>query len=272
MTVRLSSFAIALVIIVNAALLAGVAWNRFGEPEAVVELTERELALPYGGWGSRENTGISLSIRRTGREQGWLDRDKLAELGFDVDRYTGGERHRRRPIERRAYVALEYDGPAFEALLAERVRKVETAREDLEAGEIDHRQVEVFEAELERYATARSRLVAVDAAVDAETLRERYADSERHVVMRALVRMRAVTTPNRAQAVGIQGRISRLLPGRVHVPRRFHDALDRATSGKGRADVGDHEPPRYRVTLAFGRSAEPWITGVEAMPAVPQSD
>jgi hypothetical protein len=270
MSVRLSSFAIALVIVANAVVLAGVAWNRLGEPAAVIELTERELAVPYGRWGNRENTGVSLSIRRTGRAPDWLDRDKLAELGFDVDRYVGGDRHRRRSIERRAHVALAYDGPAFQALLAEHERKLERAREDFESGQVDRRRVEALEAELQRDTTARSRLVAVDAAVDAETLRKRYGDSEHHVVMRALLRMRAVTTPERSGASEVQGSISRLLPGRVHVPLRFHDALDRATSGRRRPGVG--EPPRYRVTLAFGRSGEPWVTGVEVMPAARQSD
>ena len=38
---------LAIIIVTNIVALAGVAYNRSGEPDAVVELTERELGLPY---------------------------------------------------------------------------------------------------------------------------------------------------------------------------------------------------------------------------------
>lgn len=260
MRVRLSTFAVVLVVAVNAFVLAGVAWNRSGEPTAVLELTERELALPYSRWSGRESTGVSLSISRADQDYEWLDRDKLAALGFDVDRYERRQRPDWRAVERRAFVVIEYDGPAFQVLLAEQEARIAQAR--AESGEAARRKQEAAEQAYERLQTAGSRLVVVDAGTEAEALRQRYPDRENYVVMRALVRMRAVTRPEGDAKPLLSGRVGPFLPGRVHVPRRFHAALHRATDG---SRSGYDAPPRYRVILKFGRRAEPWVAGIEPM-------
>ena len=50
--------AIALIVLTNVVVLAGVAYNRSGEPDATVTLTERELNLA-GSWRleDREDSG-----------------------------------------------------------------------------------------------------------------------------------------------------------------------------------------------------------------------
>lgn len=269
MRIRLSIFAIVLVVAVNALVLAGVAWNRSGEPTAVLELTERELAMPYRHWSRRESTGVALPIHRAEQDYDWLDRGKLAELGFDVDRFERRSRDHWRAAERRVHVVLEYDGPAFRQLLSEQEAHLEMLRKGLEAGESNRQQVEAAEARLERLARAGSRLVVVDAGRAAEPLRERYPDRNRYVVMQALVRMHAVTRPEDGSQPQLRGRVGSFLPGRVHVPRRFHAALRRATV-ESRNDYD--EPPRYRAVVKFGRRLEPWLAGIEPMPAAGDSD
>lgn len=263
MKVRLSAFAIALVLVVNAAVLAGVVWNRSVEPAAVLELTERELALPYGRWAGRESTGVALSIRRAAQDHEWLDRDKLAELGFDIGRYERQPRSGWRPAQRRVHVVLEYDGPAFDELLAEHEARLESSRQDLETGKINRRQVEAAEAALERLRVAESRLIVVDAARAPEVLRERYPDRRRYAIVQALVRMHAVSRPDDTEQPQLRGRVDALLPGRVYVPRRFHSPLREASDERRNAYDA---PPRYRVVLNFGRRAEPWVAGVEPIP------
>lgn len=262
MSIRLSTFAIALVVLANALILAGVAWNRSGEPTAVLEVTERELALPYGRWGGRESTGVSLSIRRADQDYPWLDRDKLEELGFDVDRYAHRPRGEWRASERRAYVVLEYDGPAFRRLVSEQQERLAAHRAGLETGETNHRQVEAAQTALKRLETAESRLVVVDAGRDPEALRDRYPDQRRYAVMLARLHMRAIGLPGEDATPQLRGRVGALLPGRVFVPRRFHAPLRQAT---GEARSAYDEPPRYRVTVKLGRSGEPWMAGVEPM-------
>lgn len=87
---------IALILLTNAVALLGVAWNRSGDPDKVLTLTQRELQLPY--WTmNHENSGISLHIHwrvysgeKTagyayygGGTADWLDQAKMASLGFD---------------------------------------------------------------------------------------------------------------------------------------------------------------------------------------------
>lgn len=269
MRLRLSTFAVALVVAVNALVLAGVAWNRSGEPTAVLELTERELAMPYSGWSGRESTGVSLSIRRADQDYGWLDRGKLEELGFAVGRYEGRPRYEWRAVERQLFVVLEFDGPAFEALRAEQLTRVEETREGPESGETNRRQLEAAEAALERLETSESRLVAVDAGNEAASLRQRYPDRQRFAVIRALVRMQATSRPGQESEPVVRGWIGQLLPGRVHVPRRFHAPLRRSTDEVRNAYDA---PPRYRVDVRLGRRAEPWVTGIEPIPAGANSE
>ena len=54
--------AVGIVAAANAAAVGGAAWNRQGEPEAVLELTERELELPPA---AAENTALALRLRWT---------------------------------------------------------------------------------------------------------------------------------------------------------------------------------------------------------------
>ena len=152
---------IAVVMTANLVALVGVARNRAGRPEAQVELGERELRLaPLG----EENTGLVLRLvasRPTFRQSpygviendssGWLDRSKLAELGFDTrmdPRDAAAQAHYRRVPPKEAFVALEHQA--------------------------NHPQ---------------PRLLAVDVARDPETLRRRYPDSQRFIVTRCLVRL-----------------------------------------------------------------------------------
>jgi hypothetical protein len=58
---RLFVSGFALILIANVIALAGVAANRSGKPEAVIELTERELRLPYYEMND-ENSGLALHL------------------------------------------------------------------------------------------------------------------------------------------------------------------------------------------------------------------
>ena len=107
--------AAALVVLSNLAAWRVAALNRRGEPEAVLELTERELRLPVR---QTENTALTLSLvfepprpRGDGapREPGWFDRATLEAIGFDCSRPLTAEHadyYRTRP-PRTTYAALD---------------------------------------------------------------------------------------------------------------------------------------------------------------------
>src|SRR5512145_1067398 len=88
---------LALIALTNAIALGGVAWNRSGEPESVLKLTQRELWQPHGYGLAREEGGLQLSVRWRALhadpevefygdfhgQPEWLNEAKLAALGFD---------------------------------------------------------------------------------------------------------------------------------------------------------------------------------------------
>ena len=92
-----------LLLLTNIVVLAGIAYNRSGEPLLSLELTERELPLMYSASSKEENSGTTLSLRwqildpdedweyqnRTYGTPAWLDDKKLTELGFDIKKFKG---------------------------------------------------------------------------------------------------------------------------------------------------------------------------------------
>ena len=91
------------VLTANAFVLAEVASNRSGAPDARVELTGRHLRLVAAG---DENSGVSVRlvwrVPDTAPDYPWLDAAKLAELGYQAD---PGRTLPPKPV----FVALEYD-------------------------------------------------------------------------------------------------------------------------------------------------------------------
>lgn len=231
--------AILLVLVTDAIVLLGVWRNRSGAPGTMIELTERELPLDSPG---EENTGVSLrlswngswSFGMAGNE--WFDRAKLAEVGFDTSLAptdSSAEIRYRHVLPREALVALEYDGEAWQRWLAR----------------------EKAAANLPSYTPpSTSHLVAVDVGLDAARLRERYRDRKKYLIVRAVVRLVRMQKwdPQERKPAGpflLQGTVSEILPGAIHVPLPLADVL-----GK--------RPKHYTVGLAYGKRFEPWVVSV----------
>ena len=143
-----------LVVVTNVMFLSAANWNRRGEPEAVLSLTERELAMPTAR--QDEGAGLELSlllthepprvIRRAARwrryelpsvDYGWLDRSKLLELGFRLDfdpSLPDAAEHYSHAMPRRAYVVVEYDGEAWKRWIRGREQQVGKLRRDVDEG------------------------------------------------------------------------------------------------------------------------------------------
>jgi hypothetical protein len=119
-----------------------------------------------------------------------------------------------RTLPRRGYVAMELDGPALAAL-------------DLPPGARDERV---------------SRLVVVDADLDAQVLEQRYPDGRRHLITAATLR------PIPGQPIG-RSLVVNVEPQRISVPRPWAQHL------AGR-------PFRFSADVAYGARYEPWITRI----------
>jgi len=257
-----------LVAVSNAVVLAGAAWNRSGTPEATLVLTEREATLPWRRVD--DDTGLSLGLTLGGDDwwdddfTPWLDRTKLAELGFDVS-VAADDRDAwnfySRTLPRIVFVALEYDGDAWTRWLVRQDERLAEIAQRLAAGIEKHADLEAEQERLEGERRSHSHLFAVDAARDVATLRQRYPDRSRYALVRAVVRLHHREKQGKRPA-RLFGDIERLLVASVHVPLALRAELDAAAAE-------EQAERRYTATIAFGRRHEPWLVATGRAVAAP---
>ena len=246
---------LSLVLVVNAIALAGVEWNRSGEPEALLKLSQRELSLPWPGRFNKENSGLKLSLqwRVLAGEGGgisyysyrgnpsWLDEKKMRELGFQAE----SEREQRsRQAARDAFLVLELDGDAY----GEAVRRAEN-RVANDGGREQSAEYKVAERNLKAEKTTASRLFVIDAGLDPADLRKRYADRAKFAIVRGRI----------SPALGEKergGTVSGVAVEEVSVPLEFHAVFGEAQAA---FPQGPNANNPFLVTMAFGRRLEPWI-------------
>ena len=251
--------AAAVVLVANAFTLLHARRNRAGPPDSDITLTERELSEDYKA--NDEDSGVSLRLRWTDQWRSlymlhspapWLDRKILQEVGFDIsvapsDKAASDFYARQRA--RRAFVALEYDGPAWRKWI----------------DDVEHQEQRQFELNPGiKHANAReisTRLTAIDAGSDAARLRGRHPDRGSVIIVPAVIRIglgpQVAEMPAQRQLYGSIEQI----PSSIHVPLPFSDVFRRRPAG-------DRNTATYRVHLRYGALLEPWIVGVE-LPAPP---
>jgi Domain of unknown function (DUF4824) len=250
--------AAAIVLLANAFAMIHAAINRAGQPEAEIVLTERELNYSP----SSDDSGVSVNLRwvdpgATPYSSAWdteeleartlLNQAKLEELGFDcrvAPSDPKADTFYSRPDARTGFVALEYDGAAWQSWMERRER--------------NERAVAGTRRPVDYERISGSRLVVIDAGADAAALRARHPERDRVLILPAVIRMSL--TPRWPSTLGRPARPARLsgyiqeIPSEIHVPRPFSDRLRELSQGGPRA---------YRVRLRYGRLLEPWVTGVE---------
>jgi len=272
---------LAIILLTNVVALGGVAYNRSGEPDALVQLTERELHITYQYGLERDSTGLSLKINcrveTTQPDYGygnsncwadpiWLDKAKLIELGFEFKPYDKNKsyRHYERVLPRDVYLVLEYDGEVHQRVL----QRAEQHLADEQALKINNPENPEFEERVKRATEMQqaeqnynSRLFAIDAGVDKEALRNTYPEKDRYIFVKASIK--PAWRFNNNQRIWT-GRISDMLIEQINVPLEYR-AVFRPIEKKGSRRNRDTDGPRYAVEVAFGKRAEPWIVGVEAI-------
>ncbi|MDA7087613.1 DUF4824 family protein [Pseudomonas sp. SA3-5] len=251
-----------LILLSNALALAGVYYNRSGEPESRLTLSERELQWPYGDWFQREdNSGLRLQLRwRRADAYGsldWLSADKLQALGFQLPDFSRGDWQRRlnRQLARPVVLVLELAGPAYQRqvqqarqALAEAEERVRSRPDDQEL----QRQRDGRREQLSQEEQRDSRLFLIDAGLDAQALRQTYPDRQRYLLLGG--RLKPHAGSGKAQPGGFSAAI---YPDqlRISVPHGLREVFsDWPQGGAYRAEL-----PPLQVQLAFGRRYEPWI-------------
>jgi hypothetical protein len=272
-----------LIVLTNAIALAGAFLNRNAEAESRVTLSERELALPYGGYRQAENSGLALQLNwrvldedpdhwdhgyaRHGGQPAWLDAAHLTSLGFDTTAGAATSEARQRftrQLPRQVLLVLELEGPAWQQAV---IRARENAARQTAAAAANPgseqfaKQAEAGRARLALEETHASRLFAIDAGLDADALRRRYPDRSRHLIVRGSVR-----PAERGQDGDhhLAGHVSQIAIAQVNVPFALRPVLEPLRNAPRPAP--DQQAPRYEVQLAIGQRLEPWIERVTTLP------
>ena len=269
---------LALIAVTNAIALGGVAYNRSGEAESALTLTERELQVVNWSWPDNHNSSIDLRLQWRVKEtysqdhdyghwsDDWLNEEQLRSLGFDTalpeQTYDGVARHRRDP-SKAVFFALEYDGPAYQEALEQRRKRVEyltelTAR-NAEDSSFEERLKVVRKALADEEGSA-SRLFIVDASLDQDALRTRYPDRTRYAILRGRLSTYVSGEVGKQRiAVGPP----ELDIEQIRVPHSYRTLAEplrdrtRYTHNEG--------PPRFSATLHVGRRLEPWIVSMQGI-------
>lgn len=270
---------VCLLLLTNVVVLAGVAYNRTGEPLASIELTERELPVHYSYSSSDENSGTSLELKwqlpnpdddpdylsTVYVTPAWLDDDKLTGLGFDIEAIKsdiGRYKYRTSNLTADVVLVLEYKGDAYNKLLSLAEKKAELLRNsaaDYPDDKKAAKKLEGFEKQLKRLQISQSRIYIVDAGLDEHILMKKYAGKTNYLFVRGEVGLSWDDDE-------VVGRIRHLYIKQVHVPLPFSEQVAAITKGEGYATYGnDLIPPRYKVRLNIGQRLEPWISSVTKM-------
>lgn len=265
---------IALILLTNVIVIGGALYNRSGEPDAVVTLSERELTL-YD-WNRKENSGLSLLLNWHGYAydtydtRRWLNHEKMVELGFDLpdkkDR-AALRQYARKQLPRPVWVVLEFDGATYREVLQDAEKKF-LEEQQLYSHEPDSAtqkaRLQDAAQNLQWVRVSDSRLYVIDAGRDPEQLRQRYPDRAHFIVAAGVVRLDYDYYGGGREE--ISGYIPEVSVTHIHVAheqRAVFDALpDRHYIDDGSGYARSFNP-RFRVRLAWGRRYEPWIVNVE---------
>lgn len=268
---------LSLILLTNAIVFAGVAYNRSGEPESQITLTERELRLPYYNV-INENTGIALQVfyrvKTDKMQEGpyymysnnidWLDKDKLASLGVDVSRPLQSEADKyyyRRHSEKEVVLVLEYDGSAYQAALKKAKENLQQRQVDYDKNPKDREaenKLKFAKDNLQREKQSASRLFVIDVGLDPEALRQQYPDRHNTILLKGVIGVQITGTSSSPDLIGY---VKSLSNAHIHVPLSGHNVLEPIMEDGTRNWQKD--PPRYAVKLNIGKRLEPWVESVE---------
>jgi hypothetical protein len=266
---------VALVVLINAIALAGVAYNRSGDPQATLRLTERELQIPYWSWPDNENSGIDLRLRwrvhdaessawTWNRSAGWLTADKLRSLGFDLETATIDfelDSGTTADPSRDVFLVLEYDGAAYQAALehSRKLLEIALAESDASADEAaaDPR-LRLLRERVESEERSESRLFVIDAGLDPEALRQRYAQRDKYAIVAGRIEL-AFASLGRST---VSGWIAGPNVETIRVPHAHRAIVEPFAANRTYENPKD---PRFAATVAFGQRFEPWIVDLTKM-------
>ncbi|WJN58266.1 DUF4824 family protein [Pseudomonas sp. SO81] len=253
---------LALILLSNAVALAGVWYNRQGEPESRLLLSQRELHRDWDG-PSQENSGLVMRLDwRMPRHDApdadtcysghGLSEAQLQALGLP----SNVPEPRRNTLL--AWAMLELDGPAYQQSLQLAERHLQKTTERLQQLPDDKELQAQEKAAREALTNERnkeSRLFLVDVGLDPETLRQRYPDRSRYALLRGTVRVWQSCYSESASTLSGAFDPSN---DRINVPHAWRQLLTEHLPEY----YGNASQP-FTAEISIGQRFEPWLSAVQ---------
>ncbi len=276
--------AIAIVMITNVIILSGVAYNRSGNPEFSIDLTERELPLKHI---SKENSGLFLSLNwnmqgktingSNSPKNNWLNKSKLEQLGFNtsfpLDTKRSWEQYYSQ-LPKEAFIVLEYEGDAWEKWETKLKNEIRTLKEKLGKEtikkSINFQKRRIRNLEWDLYY--KSRLYAIDAGINLFSLKEKYPNQSNYLIVPGTIKIQKYNLSEfnsegkKINKPYLSGYIKELSIMDIYVPSDQKDILKnlppRVPKYSNEKMDGIEIKPRYKVQLNLGKRLEPWIQNI----------
>ncbi|MEA2100055.1 MAG: DUF4824 family protein [Campylobacterota bacterium] len=242
------------IIFINSLILYGVMENRLESPTAEITLTQRELTIPY----NYKNKESSLSLRINWRivqnkkhgynQAKWLDCFNLEELNFkpeDIVQVFPKSYYKDR-LTKEVLIVLEYNGKAYQKSLEKLHHKIKYSRGTRKEDALK---------DLRDEQHKNSRLFAIDAGLEYQTLRDKYKDKSKFIIAKGIIKVR-YTEKNRNKInkeLQINSYISSLSIKNIYVPLKHRKPFESIKKLK----------PKYLVDLKYGTNLEPYIVSVK---------
>jgi hypothetical protein len=267
--------AVLLLVLTNAVVLTGVAYNRAGEPVARLELTERELSLGKTYSNLDENSGTALTINWRNLDSdedldnaysrynapAWLNEMKLSELGFDIEGLKNARSDIQYDFDTAAVdviLVLEYQGDSYKQAIEiaeRRLTSLSTKKDLLTKEELDEK-IKWHTEKLYELKVSETRLYVIDAGLDQQALVKKYEGRNNTLFAHGEI---SVSLADKH----LTGHIRELYIPEVHVPLPYSEQLSVLTKDRAYFEYGETIiPPRYQVSLNIGKRLEPWIDSV----------
>ena len=284
-TNKLAIISAVCLVFVNVIVLAGISYNRSGETNSGLQLTERELPLPYRSYRQKENSGLALklnwnfvpeksfnrsydkyALKKYGSPN-WLTENKLKELGLYIDSAkldTKDSLFDNNKLQSEEFIiVLEYNGETFQAFLNDADEDIQALKNKAQKNPNDrdiNKQLQKDEASLSKLKTSESRLIAIDAGRNLQTLKEKYTDNSKYLMLRGEIKRHWVNKKLTAS-------IGQLFIADIHVPLPYSNKINEITNRQASSDEYSrwNGNPRYVVELNLGKRLEPWLVEVSSM-------
>lgn len=272
---KLLWLAVSLVLLVNAFILSKVYWNR-SEVSARLQLSERELQLPFNYGFTKEDSSARVSLHWTTPSTEPIDIDmnqwrwqynrrlQLNSAHFSSFQFPDCAQERRLLQKRSAWVLLEFNGRSYAEYVeqAEQYHALIMGLTPATNTEWSEKELSAKRKQADDFLAAakadNSRLFVIDAAAEREMLEavqrhhQTIADSQLLIVPAELRAgyYRCDSKEQRTTEIIIDS----LTVESLHIPKNFAQGFPQVDDAK--------QKKKFIAEISYGRLFEPWISSL----------